>query len=187
MTADCFSICFSCFIMELHFHCFYSTLTVELLLFHFKASLSQTRHKHYFVWCFHLHSQRPLVRIFKLTNQGRRHHQIIWSTEKPNKAIRNTTSNTGNLTSQHKNSDAVSVVLIFFSYRTVCVSWCCPFWSQVTGLKESKNFCANYLTKFSCNLNEFCYSIETCWLGFSQCDSCFLGDHPKPNASTGGG
>ena len=24
-------------------------------------------------------------------------------------------------------------------------------------------------------------------LGFSQCDSCFLGDHPKPNASTGGG
>ena len=24
-------------------------------------------------------------------------------------------------------------------------------------------------------------------LGFSQCDGCFLGDHPKPNASTGGG
>ena len=23
--------------------------------------------------------------------------------------------------------------------------------------------------------------------GFSQCDSCILGDHPKPNESTGGG
>ena len=31
------------------------------------------------------------------------------------------------------------------------------------------------------------YMISIQGLGFSQCDSCFLGDHPKPNASTGGG
>ena len=31
------------------------------------------------------------------------------------------------------------------------------------------------------------FSFDNSSLGFSQCDSCFLGNHPKPNASTGGG
>ena len=33
----------------------------------------------------------------------------------------------------------------------------------------------------------FPHLVSPASLLFSQCDSCFLGDHPKPNASTGGG
>ena len=30
-------------------------------------------------------------------------------------------------------------------------------------MQESKNFCTNYLTKFSIDLNGMCFTVETCW------------------------
>jgi hypothetical protein len=34
-----------------------------------------------FFFCFFSYSNRPLVKTFRLTNSGRRHQQLMWSTE----------------------------------------------------------------------------------------------------------
>ena len=60
--------------------------------------------------------------------------------------------------------------LIWFRLGWWEILLCCTFWYlsnwpwiKVTGMRESKNFWANHLTKFLIDLNRIWYTVETYW------------------------
>ena len=62
----------------------------------------------------------------------------------------------------------MDLIQTFVMRNTIVLHILIPIWLTLTlvqghGVRESKNFCANYLSKFLIDLNWIWYTIETCW------------------------